>query len=231
MTYDQRIRQALRFSPAIATNLGFVFVDERSVAFVRTNRVLGYRFGLYWPRQVYGRLAHELSAQGAKAVAFDVIFGELRPDHSPVRMADGSLQESDEFFASQLQRASNVILAVSKDLKLPALFRTNALGLGDISTDKDPDGILRRAKAFSTYRQWHPLFEQAQQEYGFDLTQARIEQTSILLARADGERIKVPLDKDGNFEVTAFVGDKLPAGMAPKAKPFTEERIWNMGVV
>ena len=37
---------------------------------------------------MYGRLAHELAAQGAEAVAFDVIFGELRPDHAPVQMAD-----------------------------------------------------------------------------------------------------------------------------------------------
>src|SRR5207253_4225352 len=133
----------------VAANLGFVAIDESSIDFVRTNQVLGYRFGLYWPRQVYGRVVSELAAQGAKAVAFDVIFGELRPDHAPVQMADGSLPESDVFFASQLQRASNVILAVTKDLKLPALFRTNALALGDISTEKDSDGILRRARAFT----------------------------------------------------------------------------------
>ena len=55
------------------------------------NGELGYKFGLYWPRQVYGRVVHELAAQGAKAVALDVIFGELRPDHPPVQMLDGSL--------------------------------------------------------------------------------------------------------------------------------------------
>ena len=231
ITYDQRARQALCFSPVVATNLGFVFIDEQSVAFVRTNRVLGYRFGLYWPRQVYGRLANELAAQGARAVAFDVIFGELRPDHAPVQMADGSLPESDAFFAGQLQRASNVILAITKDLKMPALFRTNAMALGDISTEKDSDGILRRARVFTTYRQWHPLFEKAETEYGFDLTRARIESNSILLTRPDGEQVKVPLDKEGNFEVAAFVGNPIPAGLPPKARPFTEERIWNMGIV
>ncbi len=231
ITYDQRARQALRFSAIVATNLGFVFIDESSIAFVRTNSVLGYRFGLYWPRQVYGRLVHELAAQGAKAVAFDVIFGELRPDHAPVNMADGSFPESDDFFASQVQRASNVILAVTSDLRLPDLFRTNALALGDISTQKDPDGVLRRAKAFTIYRRWHPLFEQAQREFGFDLDQASIDRWSILLARSDGERVKVPLDKEGNFDMKEFIGKQLPAGMTPKARPFTEERIWNMGVI
>ncbi len=137
MTYDMRVRQALKFTPTVATNLGFVFIDDASIAFVRTNRSLGYRYGLYWPRQVYGRLVEELAAQGARAVALDIIFGELRPDHPPVRMADGRFLDSDEFFALQMRRASNVILAVPKDLTPPPLFLTNALALGDISTHKD----------------------------------------------------------------------------------------------
>jgi hypothetical protein len=40
----------------------------------------------------------------------------------------------------------------------PDLFATNALALGDISTEKDSDGVLRRARAFRIYRHWHPLF-------------------------------------------------------------------------
>ena len=89
MTYDMRAREALKFSPMVATNLGFVFIDEASIVYVRTNRSIGFHFGLYWPRQVYGRIVQELSNQGAKAAAFDVIFGELRDDHPAVAMADG----------------------------------------------------------------------------------------------------------------------------------------------
>jgi len=98
-----------------------VFIDDASIAFVRTNRVLGYRYGLYWPRQVYGRLIEELAAQGARAVALDVIFGELRPDPL-VQMADGEFLESDEFLALQMQRAKNVILAVPENLMPPRSF-------------------------------------------------------------------------------------------------------------
>jgi class 3 adenylate cyclase/CHASE2 domain-containing sensor protein len=226
MTYDMRVRQAFKFPSPVAANLGFVAIDESSIDFVRTNEVLGYRFGLYWPRQVYGRVVNELAAQGAKAVAFDVIFGELRLDHAPVQMADGTLAESDVFFAHQIQRASNVILAVTKDSRLPALFRTNALAVGDISIDKDSDGILRRAKAFR--RKWHPLFERAQTEYGFDLDKARIE-SSRIVSWANGKEVEVPLDKDGNFAVADFVGDKIPPGLPPKAQPLI--RVWNMGMV
>ena len=75
MTYDLRARKALQYAPTVATNLGFVFIDDASIAFVRTNRSLGYQAGLYWPRYVYGRLVEELAAQGARAVALDIIFG------------------------------------------------------------------------------------------------------------------------------------------------------------
>ena len=204
----------------------------KSIRAVRNGK-FDYRYGLYWPRQVYGRVVEELYAQGAKAVAFDVVFGELRPDHPLVQMGDGALLESDEFLALQMRRASNTILATTSDLMLPELFRTNAAAMGDISTEKDSDGILRRVRAFRTYRRWHPLFLQVQAdpEMGIDLRRARVEPGKIVLPRSDGSEIPVPLDADGNFELADFAGDKLPPGMARKAKPFTEERVWHMGIV
>jgi class 3 adenylate cyclase/CHASE2 domain-containing sensor protein len=232
MTYDFRVRQALKFSPPISTNLGFVEIDDASIAFVQTNQVLGYRYGLYWPRQVYGRLTRELSSQGAKAIAFDVIFGEVRPDHPPVQMADGRLMESDEFFALQIQRAGNVILADAKGIIPPDLFVTNSLRLGDISTDKDVDGVLRRAQAFHVRKKWHPLFLQVQAdpELGVDLRRAVIKTNCIVLVRSGAEPIEIPIDSEGRFELADFVGDNLPPGVAPNAMVFTEDRVWNMGI-
>ncbi|HLP75353.1 MAG TPA: CHASE2 domain-containing protein, partial [Candidatus Paceibacterota bacterium] len=119
ITYDLRVRAALNFSPEVSTNLGFVDISDESIAFVRHNDSLGYRYGLYWPRQVYGRLVEELSAQHAKAVAFDVIFGELRPDHPSVHLVNDQLIDSDVFFSEQLRRAGNVILADTKSVSPP----------------------------------------------------------------------------------------------------------------
>ena len=100
-------------------------------------------------------------------------------------MADGGMMESDEFFALQIRRASNVVIAASDDKLPPPLFLTNALMLGDISTVKDrPEGILRRSRAFKEYRKWHPVFEQAQAEYGFDLNDAQIGATRSCCAGA-----------------------------------------------
>ena len=38
------------------------------------------------------------------------------------------------------------------------------------------------------------------------------------------------MDAETNFELADFVGDKLPPGSA-KAKAFTDERVWHMGIV
>ena len=232
--YDMRARLAVRSSPTVATNLGFVYIDDASIAFVRTNRSLKWQAGLYWPRHVYGRVVEELATQGVRAVALDVIFGELRPFDNPVTMADLSQTNSDEFFSAQMQRAKNVILAVPPDLTPPTLFRTSALALGDITTHKDyPDGVLRRAQAFRFIRKWHFAFRQvaADPEFGVDLDQARVESGQVVLPRPGGDDIKVPLDPDGNFDLAAFAGDSLPPGVDRKAKPFTDERLWHMGVV
>jgi class 3 adenylate cyclase/CHASE2 domain-containing sensor protein len=232
MTYDMRVREAAKFPAPVSTNLGFVYIDDASIVAVQ-NGSLGYRFGLYWPRQVYGRLVQELARQGARAVAFDIIFGERRLDHPPVQMADGRLMESDDFFAVNMRRAGNVLIAVTKDVTPLALFATNALALGDISTDKDSDGILRRVKAFRTYRKWHPAFRQveANPDLGIDLRRARIEPRQIVLPRSNGEEIKVPLDSTGNFDLADFGGDKLPPGVPSQARPLTDEHVWHMGIV
>jgi hypothetical protein len=234
MTYDIRARLALYGHPVVATNLGFVYINEESVKRV-SNGSLGYHFGLLWPRQVYGAVVHELAEQGVKAIAMDIIFGELRSDQPPVQLGNGTIgEESDEFLASQMRRAGNVLVAVTPDVIPPNLFLTNALSVGDIAADKDSDGILRRAKAFRIYRHWHEAFRQmeADPEYAVDLRAARIEPRQIVLTRPPelGD-IKIPLDPEGNFDVADFWGDKLPPGIARKAKPFADERVWHMGVV
>jgi class 3 adenylate cyclase len=236
MTYDWRVRQAASHSPLIADNLGFVNINDETIDRLNDN-TLGFRYGLYWPRHIYGRVARELSVEGAKAVAFDVLFAGLRPDHTTVLMADETTLNSDEYLAQQMRRAGSVIIAARSGLVplMPhALFRTNAFALGDITTDRDSDGILRRAKAFRTYRKWHRAFQQLEDDpdYGVDLGRAIIKMNEIKLIRSEGlEAITIPLDGAGNFDMDKFVGTNLPPGMARFAKPYTENRVWHMGLV
>jgi class 3 adenylate cyclase/CHASE2 domain-containing sensor protein len=232
MTYDIRARTTLHFPVPVATNLAFVSMEESSIAAVKKSDDLGFHFGLYWPRQIYGRLVEELSAEGARSVAFDILFDDLRHDHPAVHMADGDLMESDEFFAAQMRLAGNTIIAASPEIIPPDLFTTNALALGDISTEKDSDGILRRVKAFRIVRLWHPAFEQAAASFDLDLAAAKIEPGKIILPQiGTTNTVEVPVDAENNFSLADFAGDKLPPGVAPKTKAFTDERVWHMGVV
>ncbi|HEY5043737.1 MAG TPA: adenylate/guanylate cyclase domain-containing protein [Verrucomicrobiae bacterium] len=226
MTYDWRVRAAQHFTAPVAPNLAFVAMEDSSIAAIR-HGLLGQPYGLYWPRHVYGRVVEELSAQGAKVIAFDVLFGELRPDHASVQMADGKSMESDDFFALQMRRAGNVITAFTPEVIPPDLFVTNSIALGDISTEKDSDGVLRRIKSFNL--NWHPAFKSAARQLGVNLEKARIEPDKILLSQPDGTEITVPLDRDGNFDLTDFVGDAIPKGFKRYDKPFA--RVWDLGIV
>ena len=232
LTYDWRARLATRFPSHTATNLGFVFINEDSIRAVKSGD-LGLKFGLHWPRQVYGRLVQELELQGAGVVAFDVIFGELRGDlNAPVRMANGDYVDSDVYFAQTMRNASNVLVAFTSDLPPPPLFADSAAALGSILTEKDADGVLRRARAFQLTTNWHSAFRQVEAELGFDLSKARIEPGKITLSRTNGlelEEHAIALDGAGNFDLTDFVS-VLP-GAPTKAKPFTVDRVWHLGVV
>ena len=232
MTYDLRAQAALRFPAPAATNLAFVSIDESSIKAVLSGD-LGYSFGLLWPRQVYGRLIDELSDEGAKAVGFDVLFGELRHDQQdPVQMADGRLMESDDYFALQMSQANNVILAVTPDVRPPIEFVTNALALGDISTEKDSDGVLRRVKSFRIYRRWHPYIQDAAGQFELDLDHAIVKPGKIVVPQLNATNVvEIPIDSQTNFSSSDFFGDKLPPGVPAHARAFTDEVIWHMGIV
>jgi class 3 adenylate cyclase len=257
-TYDWRVRAAQHFPQPAATNLGFVFISDESITALNRG-LLGNSYGLLWPRHIYGRLIRELSAQDARAVAFDVLFAQLRVDHASVLVSTTrwpdivsfltelhpgksqatyqdqgdsfAIVESDDFLAWQLKRAGMGILAAENEVLPHSLFATNALALADISADRDPDGVLRRAKAFRVYRRWHPAFKQAESDYGADLASARVEPGQIILPLPDDEEAKVPIDADANFSLADFGGESLPPGMPERAKAFVDERVWHMGIV
>lgn len=261
ITYDWRARIAVQFPTTVATNLGFVAIGDKSITALKDGS-LGFHYGLYWPRHVYGRVLRELTAQGAQAVAFDVLFDGPRPDHPTVAVSLNqwpdfpafhsllhpnqtnvtyenqgdtlALVASDDFFAWQLNRSHTGVLAVEQGVRPYSIFETQALAVGDIAADTDTDGVLRRARAFQEYRQWHPAFRQAEtdESFGIDLNKVQIEPGKIILRRnAELGDIEVPVDSENNFDLAAFYGSDLPAGMPAKAKAFTQRRIWHMGIV
>ena len=237
MTFDWRVRWAAQMAPTTATNLGAVFISDASIGVV-SDGSLGFQYGLYWPRHLYGRLVRELSRQGAAAVGFDITFGETRPDHAALLLPDGRKIGSDEFFAREIKSAGNVILAAARGFPPTALFRTNASLMGDITAEVEGDGILRRARAFWEYRIWHPAIVRAAHLEGVDLLTVRRNALGEFTCKKNGETMGLPfaLDTDakGSFDVARFMAgvlqekpDDPPPGRAPA---FVDARVWNMGI-
>jgi len=234
ITYDLRARAALHFPAPAATNLAFVAMEDNTIDAVKNDRFLDYHYGLYWPRLVYGRLVNELSAEGAKAVGFDVIFGELRSDHPMVSLPNGKYLESDDYFAMEDHLAGDVIIAATPQIAPPELFFTNALAVGDVSTERDSDGTLRRVCAFHFVRRWNPLISMvaAEPDIDVDLAHAVIRPGKILLPQNGTTNIvTLSMDAQTNVQTVDLLGDPLPAGVPPKTRAYTDERIWQMGIV
>ncbi len=210
MTYDWRMRKAVSFASQVATNLGVVSIDDDSLKAINDN----FQFSWPWPRQLYGRLIGELSAEGAKAIGFDILFRELHPPSPDTALKLGEQTvNSDDFFALQLRQADNVVLAVMDEKTgdhwqalLPAdKFRTNAWMLGHITSDVDSDGVLRRAKAYyddpKYGRFWHLGIALAARALNFSLTNAVVSPGKIVL-RAEGALEKtIPVDDGGFFYI------------------------------
>ena len=265
ITYDLRVRTAQRFPAPVATNLGAVSISDNTIRAMQDG-TLGFHYGLYWPRHIYGRVLRELDRQGARAVAFDILFSETRSDQGTVPMIGGRREqvetflrrvhpgqepititdrgqlvtyvESDDYFAWQLRHCNRGILAAEHGVPPADLFTTNALAIGDISADSDSDGVLRRARAFQFYTNWHWAFKMAETNrddngmtLGIVLGHAQFEPGKIIFPRGTNEPVVIPVDTENTFDLTDFYGSNLPPGMSRKQRAFTVERVWHMGIV
>lgn len=225
ITRDWRVKIAAQRPLLVHSNLAAVYLDEGALRLFNQSE-LQYSYPL--PRLVYGRVVRELKAQGARVVAFDILFldatkerliffyrtnlyaekiGTLPPGPNTIT--------SDQFFADRMVEAGNVILSVSPhvqntnllDFPTP-LFRTNSAGLGHAISRPDSDGVLRRVPAFrvdgATGRiVWALGITMAAMELGLDLEHALVEPGLITLQSTNrsGLMRRLPVDHANNLTV------------------------------
>lgn len=223
VTYDWRARLALAAHPVIADNLCLVYVDEDSISELNSEEEGRYTWP--WPRSVFGRVVHELKAQGAAAIGLDFLFFELDRDYAEDRV-DGL--SSDVFFARELAAARNVVLTTSPEsltrdglrLKpIPDLFRTNAWAVGHdgIRGRGEQDrGVLRKVPAFVTdpdtgRRVWHMGLLVAAKAMGIDLDQAQVRPGEIILTPRTGGQRRIPVDARNRFYIDWQIGPSTAA--------------------
>jgi adenylate cyclase len=208
ISFDWRVRWAAGKSAQISPAILAVAIDDLSLASVRITHQADWP----WPRFLHGQLVNELTAQGARVIAFDILF--LHPNYAfSDILEEDALVPSDEAFARELRQADNVLIAAttapaetSWRLEPPwPQFATNALGVGHIVADRDSDGVLRRCKAYyddpEYGRVWHLALLAAAHYLGLDLDQAEEKPGRLILTGPQGQRRVVPIDRDGFFHV------------------------------
>jgi class 3 adenylate cyclase/CHASE2 domain-containing sensor protein len=221
ITYDWRVRQAALSNPVVENRFAFVAISDDSIQAVN-NGSLGYQFGLYWPRQIYGSMLRELTAQGCGAVLFDVLFAEVRPDHPSLKLTNGKEISSDEFFARQLRASKVSILAGAPGLLPAEIFLTNAAAVGSMGASVDADGVLRRTYPFVDFQTPNPLLAYA----------ARIEPRRAVFELDTGTNFFLPIDPEGFFSAKELrrVMPDIPLGVVDRQPAKLKHRLWSLGI-
>jgi adenylate cyclase len=103
--------------------------------------------------------------------------------------------------------------------------------LGDISNERDPDGVLRRGQAYRDYRIWHTLLRRHAQISGLDLSRACLQSGKLLLPRPDGTHETLVLTEDAYFDPYELSQTKPAGGMVRLQKAYEDLRVWHLGIV
>lgn len=240
VTYDWRVNAAQKGNPSVATNLAFVAITDETIQAINDQTVnLGEGYGLYWPRHVYGRVVRELSKQGATAIGLDVLFPDRRPDLAPMKFPDGTTMSSDEFFAEEMLKASNVVIASTPGLISAPIFRGSAAVVGDITSEVDTDGVLRRVKPFNELRVWNDnIVQQVKLKLQLRLETAEIRPNAIIFRDTSTNTYWLKLNDKGEFDLKKMTEDifadqdyvdSIPETYRWQV-PYGDFRIWHMGI-
>ena len=242
-TYDWRVKHAASLKPPVATNFAFLAITDKTIKAVKEQSLnLGQSYGLYWPRHIYGRVIRELNAQGAKAIAFDIMFADRREDLPKLVLPNGQQMDGDIFMMQQMYKGSNVIIASTPHLIAEADFRANALAVGDITADTDVDGILRRARPYNSLRVWdRDIIEMVKDSRGLNLEEAEIRSDTIIFRDASTNSYWLKLNSNGEYNLLTLTEDILPdyaEGVKETVleeerwrKPYEDLHAWHMGVL
>jgi len=121
------------------TNAAIIYMDEKSHA------ELNQPMMLPWDRSLHARLIEQLTAAGAKAIVFDILFTEASSDPAAdERLAKAIKQSGRVILAGLYQERETVPGAVSRWEELPfEPFRNVAAGWGNANLIPDPDYGIR----------------------------------------------------------------------------------------
>lgn len=131
---------ALRKNP-IPPEAVIVAMDEDSF------RALDQQYGTLWDRGLHAQLINRLTGEGARVIAFDIIFSDPDLDHPETdkALADAIKAHGKVVLGGEVQMVEDSRGIVSEHLYPPAeQFATNAAAWADVQQPVDVDGAIRR---------------------------------------------------------------------------------------
>jgi class 3 adenylate cyclase/CHASE2 domain-containing sensor protein len=234
--FDWRVRLALGSDP-VPSQVGLVLAGDESVERLSVGEPLPYtdeKYDLFWPRwPVYGRVLRELRAQGAAAVAFDVLFLDRRYSDDAltlVQRRDDQLVtnriSSDQAFGAELRRSGSPAIAAMLPGSLPApLFHSAVRELGDVASPRDSDSVARRIRVASRMRWVNPAIGVYGHQRGVNCEVNSDNGTVTISGGPDfGPEVVLSPDAEGRVSLP------LRRGLTQKVKVWEEKFVWHLGV-
>lgn len=230
--FDWRVRQASQRGHAMDPRLGLLAIDNGTIEDLRRGILIGEPLRPLWRRDVYARALRELRAQGARAVAFDILLGEHYEDLVQEEESKPPIQ-ADQWLADEIRKFGDVYLGATAELGAAPLFWSAAKAVGDVESPKDVDGSVRRVRAYTDVEGLSLDLLLALRSMKLDCPSAmELEMRGIevptnhlfTLNLETGESTLFPISPDGTV--------LMPQGRRSVEMPvFRKHRRWNLGIL
>lgn len=177
-TYDHRMVATADYVPS-SSDIYFVIIDQDSLDWAKNEK--GWSWP--WPREAYGQMIDFFNAGKVNSIIFDMFYTE----------ASIYGDEDDEKFAQAMEKNKNVYQTIfvynegdEEKVVLPIdRIKNAAAGLGNVTSAKDEDDVIRRSRISYNYQgvEYPSLGLISQWDNNFDKSKLPLLEDETLLLR------------------------------------------------
>lgn len=142
-SYDLRMTNAAKYKQP-CEEICLIIVDQESIDWAKEK----YNWSWPWPREAYGRMVDFISAGNPKAITFDILYTEPsiygEEDDIALGAAEAKSKKVIQTFFYSAEDYGKTLMPVKP-------INDNAALLGNITSAKDSDDIIRRTRLFDTF--------------------------------------------------------------------------------
>lgn len=144
-SYDLRMINAAKYKQP-CEEICLIIVDQESIDWAKEK----YNWSWPWPREAYGKMIDFISVGNPKAIAFDILYTEPsvygEDDDIALGMAEARSKKVIQTFFYSADDYGKTLMPVKP-------INDNAALLGNITSAKDNDDIIRRTRLFDTFNE------------------------------------------------------------------------------